>query len=954
MGNGVSSPLQDVDHTNLQEDDLLNHEHRANGNYFQEDDRLDQDHASLVNQLMMIDTRLQPNDPIGDQDQEHSATNGLTPYQLRKQFNNDTLATERTRKYMNEVQRQPNITTNDTSRLFVSTPPTTQLTPPPQLSQSQSMLPLAPSQSPPTFETKGVSMRVIQHFASEIRSKTILLMKKNYMNPTTAATTIPKDNTKVSEMFELFVKPMIERFGCQSLVELTDNDLETMPTSMSASSDIQEATHYLVFNHDERFLDLASALFKRYGKSKQHYFWIGEFSLPYSISDQCCPSKYWLQGTTHCLSRVPNLAILFLTNDGFIRTHHSTDGSNQEESNALEPPSKWKRTNSLFTQIECLVPLAVAYGLKCNNFEIIQDEEHVQSMRTALLNNVKHAVQDTFSFIHSISLTDQYHRTNYFQAAGFFKYPNEDANEKAIVFHERHKGIDLAVMCMMNSWLLGEARSLLVENIKYLDLNIAKGTTCIDFHQLYNFCSQMATLLWASNNEKDMKHGVEILMQVLRSANETYGTLSSYSMFAATNLIDYMTVMKQWDQVEPLLVLALAHARSSIDDGGGRGRGRGGRGGGDNDDEDQSTVLRLQNDENQTHSVTCKIKALARKLGTVLTNQARDEEAYVLLVEGFGPSSGITLNCLKRRGDKYWNQNNRKKARTLYGEIIANCNKETSEHSSVLHAASRMADYLKMEVGDRAQALTLYRRICIGQWNQKGPFHALTVVAHRKTVILLFEDRDFIGLVPYLQVVDSASKHNNKTTTSSTEMLQPLEEEVQWCKVRGDYYYKIKSNRKESFASYRRGLFILDRKEKNRSSTKLCTSKLAFYFLSQLGSIEQEQVHVDEAKVYYKRYLTHCINNETKEALLVANNLAWVYTAEGLHSEAEPLFRHHYVTQSKLLGDYHALVNRSRARLASCLDVQGRRDESFSLQNTNSKVGHFQQTEVVLGTINKR
>ena len=129
MGNGVSSPLQDVDHTDLQEDDLLNHEHHANGNYFQEDDRLDQDHASLVNQLMMIDTRLQPNDPIGDQDQEHSATNGLTPYQLRKQFNNDTLATERTRKYMNEVQRQPNITTNDTSRLFVSTPPTTQLTP---------------------------------------------------------------------------------------------------------------------------------------------------------------------------------------------------------------------------------------------------------------------------------------------------------------------------------------------------------------------------------------------------------------------------------------------------------------------------------------------------------------------------------------------------------------------------------------------------------------------------------------------------------------------------------------------------------------------------------------------------------------------------------------------------------------------------------------------------------
>ena len=294
MGNGVSSPLQD---DGLHEDNLL--AHHANGNDFLklEDNQLDHDHATLVKQLMMIDTRLQPNDTISDE--EHSATDKLTPYQ----FNNDTLATERTRKYMKEVQRQPNTATNadaDTSRLFVSTPPTTQLSPPPQHLQSQ---------SPPLFETKGVSMRVIQHFASEIRSKTILLMKKNY---TTAATTIPKDNTKVSEMFELFVKPIIEKFGCQSLVELTDNDLETMPTNISASLDIQEATHYLVFNHEERFLDLASALFKRYGKSKQHYFWIGEFSLPYSISDQFCPSKYWLQGTTRCLSQVPNLAILFL------------------------------------------------------------------------------------------------------------------------------------------------------------------------------------------------------------------------------------------------------------------------------------------------------------------------------------------------------------------------------------------------------------------------------------------------------------------------------------------------------------------------------------------------------------------------------------------------------------------------------------------------------------------
>ena len=69
MGNGVSSPLQD---DGLHEDNLL--AHHANGNDFLklEDNQLDHDHATLVKQLMMIDTRLQPNDTISDE--EHSAT----------------------------------------------------------------------------------------------------------------------------------------------------------------------------------------------------------------------------------------------------------------------------------------------------------------------------------------------------------------------------------------------------------------------------------------------------------------------------------------------------------------------------------------------------------------------------------------------------------------------------------------------------------------------------------------------------------------------------------------------------------------------------------------------------------------------------------------------------------------------------------------------------------------
>ena len=95
----------------------------------------------------------------------------------------------------------------------------------------------------------------------------------------------------------------------------------------------------------------------------------------------------------------------------------------------------------------------------------------------------------------------------------------------------------------------------------------------------------------------------------------------------------------------------------------------------------------------------------------------------------------------------------------------------------------------------------------------------------------------------------------------------------------------------------------------------------------------------------------HCREDTSTEALRVTVDLAWVYTSLGKHAEAEPLFRRHFVATATLNGGHHPLVNRARARLADCLESQGRIDEALQLQHSNAAVGHFQQSSVVLGLI---
>ena len=70
---------------------------------------------------------------------------------------------------------------------------------------------------------------------------------------------------------------------------------------------------------------------------------------------------------------------------------------------------------------------------------------------------------------------------------------------------------------------------------------------------------------------------------------------------------------------------------------------------------------------------------------------------------------------------------------------------------------------------------------------------------------------------------------------------------------------------------------------------------------------------------------------------------------------AEPHFRHHFVTQAKIYGDNHQLVNRYRSRLADCLEKQGRKDESMMLHTSNSNNGGgIVQSQVIIGSINMK
>lgn len=921
---------------------------------------IDLDHEQLVTDIMRkeISTPLQlrANDEgkaFALDINMYQDQSNRTYYEKRRQIHKDSKAKTRVKHYMYQQKIYPpsNPTNVSTDKHFISTPSLVIedeelrgedgkkrcVSTESQMSTKKLVqpLPLLPLDHCPTFETRGISLRIIKHFAAEIRTKHIQLRNSNSSNVSFI------DNTKVSDVFNVYVKPILERYDIQSLVELTDDDLDVLPTKITASDDICEATHYLIYNSNERFLDLANVLCKRFYKNDDNvYFWIDQFSMPFICSEQY-PPKYFLNGLATIISAVPNIMIIFLNNDGWINSSSSTTGSPMK----LE----WNKKKNIFTQIECLLSIGIIYKMKLmNSVEIIQDSDNILNMNKALINDVENTLYNSFSFIQSITLEDQYKRTKYFQAAGFFNVDDNDGRKN----RNRHQGVDYSAKQFLFEWLFAESKLLLFQNIRYInnsnsgDIGLSKSLT-----ELYTFCTSMSIVLWKEerkkNNDKkrekkmtDQLKSIEILKLIFTASKDTFGTISSISINVANTLIEYLEILENWNELEPLLLLVLGEARSKQKD---------------NDD---------------------KIIYFACKLSDIYVHQNRDDEALPLLIEGYGVSHSKTLECLQRKGDKLWLQNRFEKARQLYGTIIEYCNEQTKHHKSVLHSVSIIANYLLNHAGDRKQALALYRQLCLGHWNVYGPYHWETILSHRKIFMILYENRNMNELIPYLKVVDSGisnervnqfmklSIEKTMTENASNILLKDIlcdYENSKFYMVHGDYYYKIRNNLITSKKSYTLSLSYLEKHKKNIHKNNTDPHELEqtlfymLYLLSKLGNIEQTNVNLKEAKKYYKKYLIMCLNNETKEALQVTIDLAWVYTSLNMHREAEPHFRHHFVTQAKIYGDNHQLVNRYRSRLADCLEKQGRKDESMMLHTSNSNNGGgIVQSQVIIGSINMK
>jgi len=765
------------------------------------------------------------------------------------------------------------------------------------------LLPTPPPEKPllelsqcPSFETRGVSLRVIRHFAAEIRTASLRTGMRSTM--------------QISQVYEFMIRNIVEPCGFHSLVEMTDEVLTNMVTAMTVAVDIGEATHYVVCNHDERFLTLADALFKRFGGNEESdgvYFWIDQFCMPLSISSQF-PTKWFANemktGSNGAMRTIKHLLVVLLPNDGFTSTSQP----------------EW-RSSGLLKKIECLVPLAIFKFWRASTMEILQDDDGVASMREALLSDVETTL-GSFEPIKSILLDDNYERTKWFHAAGFFQEGDR----------ERHEAVDVAVRTLLRGWLWIESKQLLEEQVECLDVEVAKSKVgSLDLERVYSFVSKMACLLWKTKTsgrcgsggdraDANQERAIELLQMVLRSSNESLGTLSSFSVDAAARLKSWLATRGRWQEVEPLLMLTLAEARALP----------------------TTSAAREE-----------KVRALVKELGDVMVQQGRDEEAYPLLLEAHGLSAVESLACLERRAERRMAIGKRQESREMYGMIIKNCDEKTSRHPTVLRAATIIAGHLLLVAGDRRQALVLYKRICQGYLFSYGDQHYQTKLAHRKVAMLLWEDQMFDEMAMYVRVADGKRDDETGEDGTGEESIvvdavptEAVDEEwcntIAWWRIRGDYCRKVLQSPEEAVVSYSCAFQACGDKK---------SSNFGLSLMADLGAMEQELVHLEKARKWYRRYLVHCREDTSTEALRVTVDLAWVYTSLGKHAEAEPLFRRHFVATATLNGGHHPLVNRARARLADCLESQGRIDEALQLQHSNAAVGHFQQSSVVLGLI---
>ncbi len=482
----------------------------------------------------------------------------LPPHLQRIRYHRDVRARERTKSLF------PARSTTDAAAADAASG-AGQAAPPPQPRPPD--LPLSQC---PIFPTRGVSMRVVMHFAAELRKARALLRDPG----STGA--LGLESTRVCEVWEMLVSPVVTPFGFAALTELTQDVLGDLPSAglLNVADDIGPATHFVVVDHDARYLDLAGALSRRFpaGTPSQGVFlWIDQFCFPHDAAT-AFPARWFLQSLDVALREVGNLLLVLQDGDGFDLTSEPTwrrpppvalakDAKDTEdnESSGVTPffSTSVKPPAGVLRKIEALVPIALAHQGACQTFEVLQDPDMMAAMRRALFLDLDACLDGFASHVKSLTLADDYPRTKYFHAAGFFTAGSG-----------RHSGLDASVVKCMRSWTLNEAKKLLAERLKDLDMRDAetgarrgrRGND--DLPALCSFAIAMARHLRGSGTANAKQQCEDVLRLVLDAATEVLGTLSAPALAAADRLIDFYASEARWNDVEPLVRQKLARARA--------------------------------------------------------------------------------------------------------------------------------------------------------------------------------------------------------------------------------------------------------------------------------------------------------------------------------------------------------------------------------------------------------
>ena len=346
-----------------------------------------------------------------------------------------------------------------------------------------------------------------------------------------------------------------------------------------------------------------------------------------------------------------------------------------------------------------------------------------------------------------------------------------------------------------------------------------------------------------------------------------------------------------------------------------------------------------------------RVREVCYTLGCILRDKDKDDEAQPLLTEALGCGAAEVLDVHLRRAKKVYLSarkgvpGSKEKALQMFGDIVKNCNGNTQEHSAVLQAADVVAMHLLRDQGDRGQAETLFRRICRARLKTsgEGAKDVMTGLAHRRVAMLMLED--YSRMQEAASFVHAAINADQPLSDNLPQVL--IDNEVQgdtlrgigaavWAERVGDFFRAVhREDHRSAVKFYQSAIHHFDvvcpdpRKDPTYPGwgwewSALEIQEACLSVVAKIAPVLQEFGKSKQAKRMYRRYLTSCRpisekdkvegNRRADELLQCQQDMAWIYTAEGNHSNAEPLFREAYVMMAKRWGGQHHLALRARAR----------------------------------------